>query len=261
MFHTLKEKTCLLKGYNYKHQITKVIKALGSEKTQCLIGLFGELQGTPPQVDKIKYRANHAGEMDSLDSLDYTERWIENDKSHVFYRISPYALPLIKSKESKNLIEMMECFFQILKKLYPEKLKESVTVGEICEQLSYEREDALDALYYLSNISGIWSGKSNGFPYEENSTLAINEQVLRKDSLFEVYKEHFASYGLRSNNHNHPLMREDSLPSLASQIILKIKKHPIISFISGLVVFIITSYALTQAVVGFHNLFKSFFPS
>ena len=248
-----------IKRETYERQITKVIKALGSDKIQCLRGVFDELQGTPPQVDKTKYRADHAGEMDSLDSLDYTERWIEHDKSHVFYRISPYALPIIKSKKSKHLIEIMEYFFQILKKLYPEKLKESVTIGEICEHSNYERDDALDALYYLSNISGIWSGKSNGFPYEENSTLAINEQVLRKDSLFEVYKEHFKHCGVQHRHKSHPLVQDVSSSSLASQIISKLKQHPIISVLSALTFFIITLYALTEAFLGFFNLLKSFF--
>tara|TARA_R110001592_G_scaffold27763_8_gene102670 strand:- start:7813 stop:8559 length:747 start_codon:yes stop_codon:yes gene_type:complete len=246
-----------IKKDKYDKQITKVIKVLGSDKIQCLRNLFDELQGTPPQVNKVKYRANHPEEMDILDSLDYTERWIEHDKSHVFYLISPYALPLVKSKKSENLIEMMECFFQILKKLYPEKLKESVTVDEICEQSNYEREDALDALYYLSNISGIWSGKSNGFPYEENSTLAINEHVLRKDSLFEVYKEHFKHCGVLHKS--HPPTQDISSSSLASQIISKFKQHPIISVISALTFFIITLYALTEAFLGFYNLLKSFF--
>ncbi len=240
----------------YQTQIKKAIKVLGPEKVQCLRNVFSALQGIPPQVDKSKYRAQHADEMDTLDQLDHTERWIEHDKSHNFYRFSPYAPPLIKSKKSENLIEVMEECFNILKEMYPSKLKEGVTVEEIIAQSKYEGASLLDALYYISNISGVWSGKSNGFSYEKNSTLTINERVLSKSSLFQVYEEHYAHDWWLSKNKRHLLILGSPKTAFWDRTAPKIKN--IISFVGGLAVLITTSYALTQAVIGFYDLFQNY---
>lgn len=247
-----------MKTKKYQKRIKQAIKALGPEKVQSLRNIFDTLQGTPPQVDKTKYRAQHADEMDVLDQLDHTERWIEHDKSHSFYQISPYALPLIKSKRSENLITIMEECFQILKKMYPSRLKESVTAKEIIAESKHEGPDLLGALYYVSNISGVWSGKGNGFPYEENSTLTINERVLSKNSLFQIYEEHYAHDWRLSKNKKQPLVQASSTASFWDRATPKIKKHPIMSFIGGLAVLITTSYAVTQAIIGFYNLFQHY---
>lgn len=244
---------------NYHMQIKKAIKALGTEKVQCLRNVFDALQGTPPQVDKTKYRAQHADEMDVLDYLDHTERWIEHDKSHSFYQISSYALPLIQSKKSENLIKIMEECFQILKKMYPSRLKDSVTVEEIIAESKHEGPDLLDALYYISNISGVWSGKGNSFPYEENSTLTINERVLSKNSLCEIYEEHYTHDWRLSKNKNHLLAQARFTTSFWDRTASKIKKHPIISFIGGSAVLITTSYAVVQAIIGFYYIFQKYF--
>jgi len=244
---------------NYQTQVTKAIKALGPEKVQCLRNVFDELHGAPPQVNKAIYRSMHAEEMDTLDQLDYTERWIEHDRSHEFYRISPYALPLIKSKKSEVLIEIMEECFQNLKIMYPSKLKESATVEEICAKSRHEGSDLLDALHYIADINEVWSGKSHNFPYEEESTLVINERVLRKTSIFEIYTEHFAKDWRLSRNSQNLLVKNGRESSLWYRTTANIIKHPLISFIGGLAFFLTTSYAVAQAIIGLHDLFQSLF--
>ena len=159
-----------MKPKSYHQQVKNAIKALGSDKVQCLRNIFDELQGTPPQVDKTRYRAQHADEMDVLDQLDHTERWIEHDKSHTFYQVSPYALPLIKSKKSENLIEIMEDCFQILKKMYPSRLKESVAVEEIIVQSKHRGPDLLDA-HIIFQILAVFG--------QEKETAFLTKKILR----------------------------------------------------------------------------------
>ena len=79
------------------------INILGEEKVCCLRSLFEVLDGLPPQVGRLRYRADNKSMLDTLDNLESSAQLIRRDEKSEHYRLSPYALPLIQNKNSKNL--------------------------------------------------------------------------------------------------------------------------------------------------------------
>lgn len=80
--------------------------------------------------------------------------------------------------------------YGLLRKAYPENIDIPISVKEICQSISHSEGDVLEALYYLAEMH-VWSYKSNGFPYEEHSSITASENVLRQKALSEMFDNYY----------------------------------------------------------------------
>lgn len=167
------------------------IEILGEEKVSCIRKLFGALEGNPPQVGKQRYRADNVQDLEILDQLEHSNQLIKCDNKHQNYRLSPYALPLVRSKKSEELISIMNHVYSILKELYMNRLGDSVSISEMFKKVDFPKTNLQEALYYMFNTHDVWCGKSNDFPYDDDSSFCISESVIRRKDFIDVLEDYY----------------------------------------------------------------------
>ncbi len=167
------------------------INILGEEKVCCLRSLFDVLEGLPPQVVRLRYRADNKSTLDILDNLESSVQLIKRDEKSEHYRLSPYALPLIKSEKSKGLIALMEDIYAVLKEIYMERLAEPVTFKEISDRLEASPSELREAFYYMCEAHDVWCGKDCKFPFVDDSHINISESVIKKEKFIDVLEDYY----------------------------------------------------------------------
>jgi hypothetical protein len=174
-----------------------VREAIGQPKADVLSDVFKNCLGSPPSVPAARYRAAHVSWLDILDELVSDRSFLQPDDTHRNYRLRVYALPLIDDPRAKSLLELMGLIYKRFKILYDEYLSEQIPLSKVLESVVADRKDSLEALFYIVDAHGVWSGLSIGFPYGDSPTIGIAESVLRKEDfgsvLSEFYQWHFVN--------------------------------------------------------------------
>lgn len=124
--------------------------------------------------------------------------------------------------------------YQNLKELYRDHLKDPIEVVILIDcidgydiEKKEDKEELLEALYYLSELSGIWSGETSNFPYAEESTMCISENVLENETIGDIIMKFYQHYehmnsSLSQNSSMNPENSETNLPgsnSIDSEIV------------------------------------------
>jgi hypothetical protein len=173
-------------------QLINIVKnKLGSEKITCLHDVFCALNGYPPQLDKRDYRKNHVHQMEVLDELEHSHQLIKCDKTHTHYQIIPYVFLLIDDPKAITILEDMETIFQLFKDVYMEQDITPIAFNEIQERLKINKHRLQIALYYLCETHSIYCGKQNDFPDTDESTITIDERVLRINTVNDLLLQYF----------------------------------------------------------------------
>lgn len=211
------------------------INILGEGKVCCLRNLFEAVEGLPPQVGRLRYRADNKTMLDTLDNLESSAQLIRRDEKSEHYRLSPYALPLIQSKQSKNLIALMEKIYSALKDIYMEQLTEPVKYTEISKRLEASPIELREAVYYMCEAHDVWSGKDRMFPFSDNSHINISESVIKKEKFIDVLEDYYRWNIIPAKNKNptlaHFLDKSDRTEPLLLYVKNKAYDHPVVVFI------------------------------
>jgi len=178
-------------GFKLMSDTDAAIKLLGEDKVSCIRNLFDSLEGMPPQTQRKRYRADNKSVLEVLDHLEHSSQLIKCDDNQENYRLSPYAIPIVRNKKSKKLIKIMCDVYFVLKELYMERLSDTVTIKEIYTKMELPMPELKEALYYMFQAHDVWSGKSNGFPYSDDSSFCISESVLKRDNFLEVLTDYY----------------------------------------------------------------------
>ena len=178
---------------NHEFEIEQATKILGEERLECLREIFKDLKGTPPQLHKKRYRAEHYTRIETLDYLEQSVRLLNTEGTgNEHYRLSPYAIPFIKSQRSDDLLQIMVEIYSFLGEKYKERLDLPITNEEIIQNSSkWSRDDCLEALFYMSRAHSVWTSMTHEFPYKEGSQIAISEDVIKKKSFWEVLTDYY----------------------------------------------------------------------
>ena len=135
--------------------------------------------------------------MEILDELEHSHQLIRCDNSHTHYQIIPYVFLLIDDPKAIILLEDMETTFQLFKEVYMEQDVTPISFNEIRNRLKINKQRLQIALYYLCETHSIYCGKQNDFPDTDESTIAIDERVLRvnttNDLLLQYFKWHYVA--------------------------------------------------------------------
>ena len=202
---------------NILSDIEKMSQILGKENIGCLINLFEEMSGLPPCVNKKRYRADHPSQIDVLNYLENSAHLIatENIKTEQFYRLRPYALPLIKTPKAQNLLNLMSEIYQKFPALYKERLDAVVTKEELLKTVDARTENILEALSYFKDTHSVWTGWGNEFPYKENSTINLSEDVILKKDFLKILTDYYRWHFIKDYNSN--ANREIIIPEIKIQ--------------------------------------------
>lgn len=177
--------------------VEKVKAALGEATIRTLSLIFEGSKGIPPGAPDARFRADHPELMDVLNTLGWSGVFLKQDHSKGTYRISGYALPLVDTPHSIQLLECMDAAYVHLKAYYNEHLREPLSTKTLINLVGGNDALVLEAFCYLRDIDGWWSGLSNDFPLDPNSTVTVNEQVLVYksfgDLLARVYEWHYVN--------------------------------------------------------------------
>lgn len=168
-----------------------VKEAIGSQAVEALQAIFESRKGKPPSVPTQRFRADHEEWINTLDILEGTYSLIERSRECTDYLIRPYALPLIGTSESDEILNLMDKIYERFPELYREHLSQPIGIDTLCGSVSGSKNLINEALYYISESHGIYSGMTTGFPYTQNSTLCISESVLSKKSIGRVLSEYY----------------------------------------------------------------------
>lgn len=171
--------------------IDEVKQTLGDKAIDVLTDLFRSSTGTPPQVVAARYRADHPQWLDVLDQLEQPTLFLDRDRDHIDYVVRVYAIPLLEDEYAQSILSTMEEIFCLFKVEYPKRLNEPIALSEICDGLNLEPNIVRDALSYMIQSHGIWSGRSNDFPVAEDSTVCISENVLRHEDFGEILSQFY----------------------------------------------------------------------
>ena len=171
------------------------------EELTALTLLFESLSSQPPSVRADRFRADHHEGLNLLDALEHQHQFLKRIEDGQFYVLSPYALPLVEVAKAVRLLDIMEKIYQNLKELYSDYLGKLIEVVILIDGVDgydidkqEEKEELLEALYYLSELNGVWLGKTSNFPYAEESTMSISEDVLRNDSMGDIIMNYFTTH-------------------------------------------------------------------
>lgn len=166
--------------------IDEVKKSLGDSTLEMLKTIFEQSSGLPPGVPATRFRAKHPKWMDELNSIGHSGFLLKPDYTKDTYRVTAYVLPLIESQRAPEILAYMEAVYKVLQHYYEEHLRQPITIDQLKETVRIEHPQLLESLCYMPDVSGWWSGLSNGFPLEANSTVVVNEQVLKYDSFGQL---------------------------------------------------------------------------
>lgn len=164
---------------------------IGSQAVEVLREMFENRKGEPPSVPTQRFRANHAEWLTELDELENRHSLIKRTRDCKGYLIRPYALPLIGTPQSQEILNLMGKIYKQFPDLYREHLTQPLEVGILCSTVSGDKDLINEALYYLSESHGVYSGMTTGFPYVPNATLSISESVLTKKIIGEILSEYY----------------------------------------------------------------------
>ena len=175
--------------------VEKVRTTLGVDTMRALSLVFEKSEGVPPGVPDARFRADHPELMDVLNTLGWSGTFLKQDHTTGSYRVSGYALPLVESPRATQLLKYLAAAYTFMQAYYKEHLRKPFSTRVLIESVGQDRELALEAFFYLRDIDGWWSGLSNDFPLDPNSTVSVNEQVLVYrsfgDLLARVYEWHY----------------------------------------------------------------------
>jgi hypothetical protein len=177
-----------------------VQNTIGSQAVEVLRAIFESRKGTPPSVPVQRFRADHEEWINTLDALEGTYSLIERSRECTDYLIRPYALPLIGNSESDEILNLMDKIYEKFPQLYKEHLSLPIGIDTLCGSVSGRTNLINEALYFISQSHGIYSGMTTGFPYRENSTLCISESVLSKKSIGRVLGEYYEWHFVNPKN-------------------------------------------------------------
>ena len=174
-----------------------VKETIGAQALDALRAIFEDRKGKPPSVPIQRFRADHEEWINTLDILVGTYSLIERSRECTEYLIRPYALPLIGTSESEEILSLMDRIYEGFPALYREHLSQPIGIDTLCGYVPGNKDLINEALYYISESHGAYSGMTTGFPYAEKSTFCISESVLSKKSighvLGEFYQWHFVN--------------------------------------------------------------------
>lgn len=203
--------------------VEKVKAALGESAIRALSLIFEGSKDVPPGTPDARFRADHPELMDVLNTLGWSGVFLKQDHQKGTYRISGYALPLVDSPHSIQLLECMDAAYMHLQAYYKEHLREPLSTRALMNLVGKNDDLVLEAFCYMLDIDGWWSGLSNEFPLALNSTITVNEQVLVYksfgDLLARVYEWHYVNPQDKSNpirDWVHPPVGENT-PGLFDQ--------------------------------------------
>lgn len=221
----------------HEKTISRLRGAVAQEKIKVLEDIFAHSTGHPPGVQADRYRADHPQSMELLDTLDTSQLFLRRQQQNAArYEVTVFALPMLHDDRARELLACMNQLYAQMRLIYKERLGNPVAVGELVTA-SRERgasctdEVAVDALYYMTQSHGVWSGLSNGFPHAAEATIAISESVLRYGD-FDALLEEFYDWHIL-NPHDRAAaasVAESALPSAdAHSISFKSEqsKHPL----------------------------------
>ena len=187
-----------------------VRETIGSQAVEALRAIFESRKGTPPSVPVQRFRADHEEWINTLDTLEGKYSLIERSRECTDYLIRPYALPLIGTSESDEILNVMDKIYENFPELYKENLSQPIGIDKLCSSESGRKNLINEALYYISQSHGIYSGMTTGFPYIENSSLCISESVLSKKSIGRVLSEYYEWHFVNPKNQIASLENVDS---------------------------------------------------
>lgn len=177
-----------------------VKEAIGSQAVEVLQAMFEIRKGEPPSVPVQRFRADHAEWINTLDVLEGRHSLIERSRECGEYLIRPYALPLIGSQASDEMLSLMKEIYEKLPELYREHLTQPLDIETLCGSVVDDKKLIDEALYYLSSSHGIYSGMTIGFPYVQNSTMCISESILSKETIGQVLSEYYEWHFVNPKN-------------------------------------------------------------
>ena len=166
--------------------VEEVSKSLGDPTLALLRTLFEKSTGFPPGVRATAFRAEHPEWMDQLHNMSHSGFLLKPDYTKDAYRISAYVLPLIEHNHASEILNCMEMAYGHLRQYYREQLLRPISTEEILAAVPAERRLLKEALYYMRDVEGWWSGMHNDFPLEESTTVTVNEQVLKYESVGDL---------------------------------------------------------------------------
>lgn len=198
------------KKVTYAHMDAKMIDAVrtavGKSKLEVLTDIFRNSAGIPPVVRANRYRADHPEWIEVLDQMAVDQLFLSRQQRDTGnYHVRAYALPILNDEHAKTLVRLMETIYTHLRALYLERLSAPVKLCEITKRLqaepgSPEEASIKEALYYMIDSHGLWSGVSTGFPYAEDPFIVVAEDVLKHDDFTSVLGQVY---------HWHILKREE----------------------------------------------------
>jgi len=156
-----------------------VVKAaLSASAIQALTLIFENSSGAPPSTPRDRFRADHTELMHVLDALESDGLFLKRDVSQKNYRVTGFALPLIGAPRAVRLLECMNSAYAYMQEYYKEHLRDPLITRKLVEMVSGNEKDVLEALCYMQDINGWWSGLPADFPFSQDGALTVNEQVL-----------------------------------------------------------------------------------
>lgn len=197
--------------------------AIGSQAIEALRKIFESRKGKPPLVPIQRFRADHEEWIRTLDSLEGKYSLITRSKECTDYLIRPYALPLIGTSESDEILNLMDKIYKRFPELYKENLSQPIGIDILCSSVTGHKNLIDEALYYISESHGTHSGMTTGFPYTPNSTMCISESVLSKKSIGDVLSEYYEWHFVNPRNQIASL--ESFVPSNAENFSIFFKDN------------------------------------
>lgn len=200
-------------------------KALSQSELDILKSLFNSLEGEPPHVDMYPFRVKYSSKLDEIDCLTSRDRliWEKDEKLY----ISPHALPLIESARALSIIRDMDLCLQKLKSLYRIQYRKPQYFSEVVEYIGLREERFKEAVHYLIETGVVFGTMQNRFPYDENSHICLKEELLRYESVDDVFLRDLERKGYLKEKAGF----YQNIKNIASKICLKkLKDHPLILF-------------------------------
>lgn len=155
---------------------------LESKSQQVLSDIFTETTTARDGVDALKYRANHADQLDLLNQLEqdgYLRR--EQDK----YWVSLTALPQLDLERAARLLEHAEEVFACLKAYYKENQRDQMKLTELAQRVGLELDEIKECLSYM--IEGSWWGsRTTDFYSGDDPHIKPSEAILRYSRFRDV---------------------------------------------------------------------------
>jgi len=165
---------------------------LGPLKIEILSAIFESQESVSEGVGAKRFRADHKNWISDLEDMSSKHTLVRrtNDENDV-YHVAPYALPLLESNKASRIIEAMEAVLSRLQNFYDERLDERLAVEELLGIDGIEDEDVRHALYFLGEAHGIFSSRSTGFPYADESSCHLYEGVIRVESSLDILCQYY----------------------------------------------------------------------